>query len=81
MLLFLLHIDIEFTRVLVHLVQFFCDFVSTLFISFYIKSLAFRGSILWNSMPDTIKSVENVFRFKKGIKAWNGDKCSSNICK
>ena len=50
-------------------------------ISFGIKSLAFRGSILWNSMPDTIKSVENVFRFKKGIKAWNGDKCSCNICK
>ena len=38
-------------------------------ISFGIKSLAFRGSLLWNSMPDTIKSVENVFRFKKGIKA------------
>ena len=37
--------------------------------------------ILWNSMPDTIKSVENVFRFKKGIKALNGDKCSCNICK
>ena len=50
-------------------------------ISFGIKTLAFRGSILWNSMPDTIKSVENVFRFKKGIKAWNGDKCSCNICK
>ena len=50
-------------------------------ISFGIKSLAFRGSILWNSMPDTIKSIENVFRFKKGIKAWNGDKCSCNIRK
>ena len=32
-------------------------------------------------MPDTIKSIENVFRFKRGIKAWNGDKCSCNICK
>ena len=53
----------------------------TKMISFGIKSLAFRGSILWNSMPDTIKSVENVFRFKKGIKALNGDKCSCNICK
>ena len=54
---------------------------STKTISFGIKSLAFGGSTLWNSMPDTIKSVENVFRFKKGIKAWNGDKCSCNICK
>ena len=50
-------------------------------ISFGINSLAFRGSILWNAMPDTIKSAENVFRFKKGIGAWNGDKCSCNICK
>ena len=33
------------------------------------------------TMPDTIKSAENVFRLKKGIKAWNGDKCSCNICK
>ena len=47
--------------------------------SFGINSLAFRGSILWNAMPDTIKSAENVFRFKKGIKAWNGDKCSCNM--
>ena len=50
-------------------------------ISFGINSLAFRESILWNTMPDTIKSAKNVFRFKKGIKAWNGDKCSCNICK
>ena len=44
------------------------------------NSLNFRGSILWNAMPDTIKSAEDVVRFKKGIKAWNGDKCSWNIC-
>ena len=50
-------------------------------ISFGIHSLAFRGSILWNAMPDTIKSAEDVFRFKKGIKAWNRNKCSCNICK
>ena len=36
-------------------------------VSFGINSLAFRGSILWNAMPDTIKSAENAFRFKKGI--------------
>ena len=35
----------------------------------------------WNTMPDTTKSAEIVFRFKKGIKAWIGDKCSCNICK
>ena len=34
-------------------------------ISFDFNSLAF---ILWNAMPDTIKSAENVFRFTKGIK-------------
>ena len=50
-------------------------------ISFGINSLTFRGSILWNAILDTIKSAENVVRFKKGIKAWNGDKRSYNICK
>ena len=50
-------------------------------ISFGINSLAFRGSMLWNAMPDTIKTGENGCRFRKGIKAWNGDKCSCNICK
>ena len=50
-------------------------------VSLGISSLAFRGSILWNAIPDTIRSAENVFRFKKGIKAWNGNRCSCNICK
>ena len=50
-------------------------------ISFGINSVAFRGSILWNAMPDTIKSAENVSQFKKGIKAWNRYKGSCNICK
>ena len=54
---------------------------STKIILFGMNSLAFRGSVLWNAMPDTIKSAENVFRFKKGIKAWNGNKRSCNICK
>ena len=50
-------------------------------ISFGMNSLAFRGSILWNAMPDTIKSAENVSKFKEGIKVWNRYKCSCNICK
>ena len=50
-------------------------------ISFGINSPAFRGSILSNAMPDKIKIAENVFRFKKGIQAWNRDKCSCKICK
>ena len=50
-------------------------------ISFGINLLTLRGSILWYALPDTMKSAENVVRFKKGIRAWNGDKFSCNICK
>ena len=38
-------------------------------ISFGINSLALRESILWYTMPDTIKSAENVFRYKKRHKS------------
>ena len=35
-------------------------------------SLAFRGSILWNKLPDTIKSADSVSQFKNNIKDWRG---------
>ena len=32
------------------------------------SSLTFRGSILWNSLPDAIKSSPSVVYFKRSIK-------------
>ena len=43
-------------------------------------SVTFRGSILWNTLSDDIKSCENVAAFKKKIKTWNGVNCSCKLC-
>ena len=47
---------------------------------FGINSISFRGSILWNSTPDVIKSSNTVFAFINNIKNWSGEVSSCNIC-
>ena len=51
-------------------------------IKYGINSLAFRGSILWNSLhlPSSLKSTKSVSEFKHKIKIWNGDSCSCPLC-
>ena len=44
------------------------------------SSLTFRGSILWNSLPDAIKSSPSVVYFKKSIKEWKGENCTCKNC-
>ena len=44
-------------------------------------SLAFRGSILWNTLPDKIKSANSVSHFKNNIEDWTGSKCNCLICR
>ena len=48
--------------------------------SFGTNSISFRGSILWSSTPDVIKSSNTVFSFIKNIKNWSGEVCNCNIC-
>ena len=47
---------------------------------FATKSFLFRGSILWNSIPDVMKSVESSIEFKQKLKSWTGENCSCHIC-
>ena len=44
-------------------------------------SLAFRGSKLWNTLPDKIKSANSVSHFKNNIEDWTGSKCNCLICR
>ena len=44
------------------------------------SSLTFRGSILWNSLPDAIKSSPSVVYFKRSIKEWKGENCTCKNC-
>ena len=44
-------------------------------------SLSFRGSILWNSLPNDKKTATSVCSFKSCIKIWYGENCRCKICK
>ena len=43
-------------------------------IRFGIDSIKFRGSLLWSSKPDLIKSTSSADIFKRNINNWSGDK-------
>ena len=43
------------------------------------SSLAFRDSILWNSLPNTIKDPSCVNKFKILIKEWKGENANLKI--
>ena len=48
--------------------------------AFGMKSICFRGSIFWNSIPDVITSSETVASFCKDIKTWAGKGCNCKLC-
>ena len=48
--------------------------------TFGLNSLAFRGSLLWNSLPPDLKSVDSFKSFKAKIKNWSGVNCTCKIC-
>ena len=49
--------------------------------TFGIDSIKFRGSLLWNSIPDLIKRVSSTAIFKSNIRNWSGEECHCNICR
>ena len=44
-------------------------------------SVVFRGSILWNYLPNEIKIQTSVCSFKSCIKNWSGEDCNCKIGK
>ena len=36
----------------------------------YRNSFVFRGSLLWNKLPGTLKTQKKISRFKPGLKEW-----------
>ena len=49
--------------------------------SFGQSSLSFRGSILWTTLSDSIKSAQNSKGFKTMTRNWKGESCSCIVCK
>ena len=48
---------------------------NTKIVRYGLNSLRFRESMLWNTLPDMIKSAKNDRQFKKRIKDWTGSTC------
>ena len=50
-------------------------------ITYGANSISYRGSYLWNSIPDVVKSCERVLSFKRKLREWNGRTCTCRVCK
>ena len=44
------------------------------------ESLSFRGSIIWNQLPDQYKAAKTDHKVKMKIKSWKGFECTCRIC-
>ena len=44
------------------------------------RSFTFRGSVLWNTLPDKVKNTSSLAVFKSKIKLWMGEKCQCKLC-
>ena len=40
------------------------------------EAICFKGSLIWNTVPNKIKNVDNIEDFKKHIKGWKPTACS-----
>ena len=43
-------------------------------------ALCFKGSLIWNTVPNKIKNIDNNKDFKKHIKEWKPITCSCKFC-
>ena len=50
-------------------------------ITYGANSITYRGSYLWNSIPDVVKSCDSVLSFKRKIREWSGNTCTCRACK
>ena len=45
------------------------------------KSFRYAAAVLWNSIPDEFRQVNNFGQFKSLIANWNGGDCKCNLCR
>ena len=44
------------------------------------NSLRVLGAHIWNSLPENVKSISVLNKFKEFIKTWEGPKCKCYLC-
>ena len=42
--------------------------------------LCFKGSLIWNTIPNKFKNIDNIEDFKNRIKDWKPITCSCKLC-
>ena len=50
-------------------------------VTFGSSSLRSLGPLIWNGLPNEMKSAENLNSFKNMIKKWDGQNCKCRTCK
>ena len=46
-----------------------------------LNSIIFRGSLLWNTIPNEFKQARSLIEFKRKIKQWDGNCCTCLSCR
>ena len=46
-----------------------------------LRSIRYEGAKIWNHLPNSIKSTEDLDAFKRLVKTWAGPSCNCNFCK
>ena len=44
------------------------------------QALCFKGSLIWNTVPNKFKNIDNIENFKKHIKDCKPTTCSCKLC-
>ena len=45
------------------------------------EALCFKGSIIWNIVPNQYKNLNSLDKFKQQIKMWKPTTCTCNVCR
>ena len=46
-----------------------------------LKSFAHGGALVWNSLPNELRTSENDGQFRRLIRRWDGRVCRCSVCK
>ena len=49
-------------------------------VNYGILSIRYHGPKVWNNLPESIKSADNLDIFKKRLYEWNGTLCNCSFC-
>ena len=50
-------------------------------VKFGTETISYRGPQIWNLIPERLKVLETVNKFKKEISKWKCDACPCRMCK